>query len=143
MNRAMICRTVFTLLTLSALALHSADAAAHSRGEGAKRWLQRLDQNGDGALSLSEALSAHRTRFAKLDSNDDNLISRSELAVVTRARSLDARWSKLDLNRDTRISLQEYEQFYSERFAALDLNRDQVLSIDELRAARKRSGRGA
>jgi Ca2+-binding EF-hand superfamily protein len=108
-------------------------AGAHSNR------LQRLDTNQDGALSLSEALNARHSSFAKLDGNRDAFVQASELAQQAgRAKRLARRFARIDENNDQQISATEWDKPIAKLFAHLDTNNDRQISREEFQQARLR-----
>ena len=110
------------------------EAAAHPRL--AERFDQ-LDKNRDGRLDASERpqLKGHRGGgMAMLDANKDGVIDRAEAAKFPKFAQ---HFDQLDKNRDGRIDASERPQFKGHRgggMAMLDANKDGV--IDRAEAAK-------
>jgi hypothetical protein len=77
--------------TVFAVSAAPAAAAAHSEGGNASARLQqefkKLDENGDGYMSLAEAQTAFETAFQAADRNGDGRLSLEEYAKYTKARA--------------------------------------------------------
>ncbi|TIP74517.1 MAG: hypothetical protein E5X53_02455 [Mesorhizobium sp.] len=76
-----------------------APLSAYGQGEDmpGKRMLQRVDTNGDGAISKDEMLAARERMFTKLDRNDDGVIDEKEIegardAIMDRRRRASCAW---------------------------------------------------
>ncbi|AZO67273.1 MULTISPECIES: EF-hand domain-containing protein [unclassified Mesorhizobium] len=122
-------------------------SAAHGQGNDTpgKRILQRLDTNGDGAISRDEMLAARERMFTKLDRNGDGVIGEKEIegardAIIDRADAAQARlgnrWRRMDTNGDGKVSEVEFRNRMP-LFDLADRNGDGTLSADEIAAVRK------
>jgi Ca2+-binding EF-hand superfamily protein len=110
-----------------------------------KRILQRVDTNGDGAVSKDEMLAARERLFTKLDRNDDGVIDEKEIegardTIMDRADAAQARlgirWRRMDKNGDGKVSEEEFRNRMP-LFDLVDRNGDGSLSADEIAAIRK------
>ncbi|GLS39273.1 hypothetical protein GCM10010869_48700 [Mesorhizobium tianshanense] len=110
-----------------------------------KRMLQRVDVNGDGAISKDEMLAARERLFTKLDRNGDGVIDEKEIegardAIMDRADAAQARlgtrWRRMDGNGDGKVSEDEFRNRMP-LFDLADRNGDGALSADEIAAVRK------
>lgn len=108
-----------------------------SANAGALSERKRVDQNGDGALSLTELQQAKRERFQDLDRNRDGALLLGEFTT----RRMERRFQNLDQNKDGRLSGSEWESKLAERFARLDQNQNRLLEREEIRALRGRNRR--
>ena len=103
--------------------------------------VQKHDRDGDGALSMSEYLAAHKganaARFKRLDGDGDGKIIAREMAKKWTAHKSerkgkggrsDKRFKRMDRNSDGTVSRAEYDQTLRAFFARLDRNKDGVLS---------------
>jgi Ca2+-binding EF-hand superfamily protein len=125
-------------------------SAAHAQGipgkdTPGKRILQRVDTNGDGAISKDEMLAARERMFTKLDRNGDGAIDEKEIegardAIMDRADAAQARlgnrWRRMDTNGDGKVSEDEFRNRMP-LFDLADRNGDGTLSADEIAAVRK------
>ena len=104
------------ITTLSALAF------AHG-GHG-----KRMDTNGDGKVTLAEALAGSKQRFEHMDKNKNGVVTKDE--VQGRGQRFIER---ADSNKDGQVTLAEAEAKARAWFQKLDANKDGVLAGDELR----------
>lgn len=66
---------------------HSDDGARHGgrHGKFMGKMLERMDTDGDGAVSEAEFVEAHRERFARMDGNGDGQLERDEVRAHHKA----------------------------------------------------------
>lgn len=118
---------------------------ALSAGPGvAQTAFQRLDTNGNGAISREEFLALRREMFARIDADKSGTITRAEIEAArqaaaqasgragsgTRQAQADERiWSQ-DANGDGQLTLAEYTA-QTRGFDMADRNRDGQLSAAE------------
>lgn len=119
--------------------------AAAAQDMSGQRILQRLDTNGDGAISKDEMLAARQGLFKRLDRNGDGVIDENEIetarqAIDDRALAAEARlanrWRRMDRNGDGKVTEDEF-QASTPLFDLADRNGDGRLSADEIAAIRK------
>ncbi|PBB24222.1 MULTISPECIES: EF-hand domain-containing protein [unclassified Mesorhizobium] len=119
--------------------------AAAAQDMPGQRILQRLDTNGDGAISKDEMLAARGRLFKRLDRNGDGVIDENEIetarqAIDDRALAAEARlgnrWRRMDRNGDGKVTESEF-QASTPLFDLADRNGDGRLSADEIAAIRK------
>lgn len=67
-------------------------------------WFQKVDTNGDGAISRDEATAKSTERFGRFDKNDDGQISLEEWNNVHLAR-----FDKGDTNGDGQVTQEEID----------------------------------
>ncbi|TPM07352.1 MULTISPECIES: EF-hand domain-containing protein [unclassified Mesorhizobium] len=119
--------------------------AAQAQDMPGQRILQRIDTNGDGAISKDEMTAARERLFRKLDRNGDVVIDEKEIesarqaikdrAEVAQAR-LGNRWRRLDTNGDGKVSEKEFASSMP-LFDLADRDGDGKLSADEIASVRK------
>lgn len=143
------------IMTLSALlAAGSLAIAEEGKGKGAGKgkggkgggeMLKRLDKNGDGAISKSEAPEQVWTRLSKLDKNGDDTVSKEEFAAARQGQSGGAAmFEKADKNKDGKLTQDEVPQYW-ERIAKADLDKDGAVTKEEMAKARayaEKQGKG-
>lgn len=110
-------------MVLGFAALTTLGGAAFAHG-GHGRW--NADTNGDGKVTLDEALAAAKARFDKRDKNKDGVLTKDELGE--RGQRL---FAKADTNNDGKITAAERDAAVRAMFAAKDANKDGVLTKDE------------
>lgn len=73
-------------ITLAGAFCLGATVTAQAAGDGpvpkphfSKKMLERMDENGDGRVSLSEFMEEHERRFEAMDRNDDGLLDADEI----------------------------------------------------------------
>lgn len=158
LTKSMLALTA-TALSFTALAA-TGDTAKPEAGEarGGGGWmLQRLDTDGDGAISLQEFQAAGDARFARLDTDGDGRFSPAELAAAgpgwgkqdgeragpraegrseERAARMEQHrarlFSRMDADGDGYVNRAEFDDAHLARFSALDLNGNGVIDADEL-----------
>jgi hypothetical protein len=118
------------LAAFSFLTLASAVALAHGGGKGPRG--ARMDENGDGKVTLAEAQAAAKKRFEHFDKNRDGVITKDELGG-----GFHPRFEFADANGDGKVTLAEAQQKAKEFFTKADANKDNVLTHDEMAAAWK------
>lgn len=108
--------TAFWLGTgLAALGALSAPASAQSRIETTTDYLQRMDADGDGRVSLEEYLAWMSYAFDAMDADGDGVLGPAEQPggtgkPITRSQHiarLTARFQRQDINRDGYLSATE------------------------------------
>lgn len=130
------------LLGLAPVSVALAGDAGDMPGQ---RILQRIDTNGDGAISKDEIMAARERIFKRLDRNGDGVIDEKEIetarqAIEDRAGAAEARlgtrWRRMDRNGDGKVTEDEF-QASTPLFDLADRNGDGKLSADEIAAIRK------
>lgn len=132
----------YMLAVVAALLLPQA-AQAHLepsvRGRTALAGFNRLDHDGDGALTLAELRGRGKEKgadalFALLDADGDGRLSVKELGAASGA--LLARFDAYDVNKDGFVARREFPNYVDPQLlTALDRNRDGRLALAELRPA--------
>lgn len=138
--------SLLAALLLGLAPLSAAQAGnAPSQDMPGQRILQRIDTNGDGAISKDEIMSARERIFKRLDRNGDGVIDEKEIetarqAIADRAAATEARlgtrWRRMDRNGDGKVTEEEF-QASTPLFDLADRNGDGKLSADEIAAIRK------
>lgn len=97
-----------------------------------ERVIERLDDNGDGLVSLDEfempKRESGRHRWEALDSNDDGELTRAE--VQGHVNEQWQRFESMDSNNDDRVTRAEAQ---AALFSRLDSNKDGYLDASELK----------
>ena len=99
----------------SCLALLLAGSAAHAQVADTRSYLQRMDTDGDGRVSVEEYVQWMLYAFERMDRNGDGVLSADELpggkgAPITRQQqrqTLIQRFHKQDANGDGYLSAKE------------------------------------
>jgi Ca2+-binding EF-hand superfamily protein len=151
MVRLRVMRRRWVLVVLAGLAaLVAATARAGETGSGRlmERLLQRLDTDGDGALSAAEGEAAAETMFERRDADGDGVLREAEFMAergsgwlsAEQRQKLDAlrarRFAAMDKDGDGRVTAAEYFAAAQQRFTAADGNGDGRVTKDELRSLR-------
>jgi Ca2+-binding EF-hand superfamily protein len=139
------------IVTLAGLAMIVASAArAGETGSGRlmERLLQKMDTDGDGALSAAEGEAAAEKMFDWLDANGDGVLTKEEFTArkggkrlsAEQQQKLDAvrakRFAAMDKDGDGQVSAAEFFAAAQQRFTAADANGDGRVTQDELRSLR-------
>ena len=126
-----------------------AGAAPVHPGGGPAMMFERLDRNGDGAITRDEAKRQRGEMFDRLDRNKDGYLEEDEARLVQkkhhfmrkmhRAERRTDRHMAMDADKDGKISLSEFTNAPSPLFKRLDSNGDGAISAGERKAARSRA----
>ena len=117
-------------------------AAPPGAAEGTKsgkmmRGMDRLDTDGDGAISLEEFSGKRLERLESADADGDGTLSATELQdhITKREAERKARRAarRLDVDGDGKVTLAEIESQQKKRFALMDANDDGKLDQREMR----------
>jgi len=126
-----------------------ANAASTPGARGGDRFFERLDLDGNGAVSFDEMRVARDRWVVAVDANRDGRISRAEfLSAPPRGRNGQVSplhrtrrariFKRIDMNGDGFIDVMERKASLKRWFARRDTDGDGRLSLAELRAARAR-----
>lgn len=135
-------RHVILPAVVAALVLPAAAAAQLAPSQGGRTALasfNRLDRDGDRALTLAEFRTRGREKgaevlFALLDADGDGRLAVKELGAPSGA--LFARFDAYDVNTDGFVARREFPNFVDPLLVvALDRNRDGRLALAEIRPA--------
>ncbi|HEY3495891.1 MAG TPA: hypothetical protein VGK73_14435 [Polyangiaceae bacterium] len=110
--------TAFGLVTAMTTAALACGGGEHKAG---------ADANKDGKITLDEATTALKTRFAAVDANKDNSVTSAELG--DRGKRM---FERADANKDGKVTLAEAQTALGQWFTQRDKNGDKVLSGDEM-----------
>jgi Ca2+-binding EF-hand superfamily protein len=126
-------------LAMLAMLLFSGVAAArNARSRSAfcaARFVEILDTNGDGTVSVAEVFAEHARLFAAADLNRDGILSVDEFRRRGRLfQSLGTAtlFDMLDTNGDQTLSPEEINQPSQRWFSRYDLNGDGAMAAGEL-----------
>lgn len=126
-------------LAVSSVAITSAVYAHKGSGPRAEQMFERMDANGDQAVTLDEAQTFAAARFTSMDSNGDGVVDRAERRQMRGGRGAE-RFARLDTDGDGLISKAEMTAQRGERaekrFAKLDQNADGFISSEEAMQAK-------
>jgi hypothetical protein len=117
-------------------------SGGHRHGE---RMMHRLDLNGDGMISPTEANAVGTVRFLSMDADGDGIITEAEMQERMRKRMTERtakRFAMMDQNGDGRVDRAEFEETGTARFERMDSNGDGQVSTEDFRAQRHGRGRG-
>ncbi|MEM1162821.1 MAG: EF-hand domain-containing protein [Pseudomonadota bacterium] len=131
------------ILGLGTVAVTGTMALAQS--ERGQKMFERVDANGDGLISISEARAMREERFGKMDANGDGRVTLAELQETGKARRAERmakRFEKMDANGNGAIERTEFEDMAEARFERIDQNGDGALSQDEIRQSRRNGRQG-
>ncbi|MGV8941139.1 MAG: hypothetical protein ACOH1P_06285 [Lysobacter sp.] len=106
------------MFVLPALVAVSAPAPAQSRVDTTRDYLQRMDTNRDGRVSLDEYLAWMSYAFERMDSDGDGILSPAEQPG----------------GKGKPLSRSQHRARLTDRFARQDANRDGFLDAAELAA---------
>jgi Ca2+-binding EF-hand superfamily protein len=143
---------IVVLMTPAAMA---DDRAAPGQGRAMylDRFFDKLDGDGDGAVSRAEAEQAGENIFAMLDTDGDGVVSEQEFLQPRRSADPGAGWAErwrehrarrfaaMDRDGDGVITPEEREDFGDRRFAMADANGDGLVTRAEMRALLRKRGR--
>jgi Ca2+-binding EF-hand superfamily protein len=111
-----------------------ADELAHHYAAHTRAVFQKLDQNGDGKLEMSELPVALRRMLTAADRDGDGAISSDEFVAHHNARLL-ARLRRADANGDGALEPDEVGPLHWARLQAADADHDGKVTFAELRRA--------
>lgn len=148
-----------TVLAISAIAIAaSATAFAAERGHDRRsgehfsmHMLERLDVDGNGAVTLEEFLTSTNDRFEAADADDDGIVTEDELSKIVEERGKRGGMRFLerhDKDDDGKLSLEEATQLALDRakrrFERADVDGDGFITAEEAgKIGGRRAGRHA
>jgi Ca2+-binding EF-hand superfamily protein len=139
---------IVVLVGLGAMATAAARAGEAGSGRLMERLFQKMDSDGDGALSAAEGEAAAETMFDRRDANGDGVLTEAEFMAEKgggrlsseQQQKLDAlrakRFAAMNKDGDGQVSAAEFFAAAQQRFTAADGNGDGRVTKDELRALR-------
>ena len=111
----------------------------------ASRFLNALDTNKDGKVSLAELVASKQSWLSAMDGNKDGVATQAEIDAgrqARRAEHLDKMFAGQDTNKDGRIGREE-SHMPARWFARVDANNDGNLTREELaQHPGRRDGKG-
>ena len=108
------------------------------RGDGlrAEMRFERIDADGDGAVTFTELFQRVAEHFAEADADDSGLVTLEEIvaAVDNRraARMAGHMLSRFDTDGDGRLAIDEVEERLQKHFALLDFDNSGSVTEDEM-----------
>lgn len=131
-------KTTLLIPTLAAVLLVTSPAIAR---EG--RIFDRLDANGDGAITFEELQSHRDAMLERVDANGDGVVSRDEMQARVaerqskRAERAGQRFERLDANGDGMVDRDERRAAAEARFERMDRDGDGRITREEARELRE------
>ncbi|MEQ9314901.1 MAG: EF-hand domain-containing protein [Henriciella sp.] len=123
----------------------------HEDGDYKSRMIEKLDTNGDGAISKAEADAAKAARFAEADANGDGGLTMAELEAFHEAERERRReemkqrmFARADANSDGVISIDEFDlrgRGGEDMFDRIDADDDGILTAEELEEMKGHHGK--
>jgi len=122
-----------TILTAAVAAVFAGSVIRHPAAASptGTSLLRELTGSNHGSITLSEAESAARRKFAELDVKHDRLLTPREVASIM---SRDA-FIRADTDRDGLLNMREYLADVHRRFIAADVDHDGTLNAEDLASA--------
>ena len=138
-----------TFLSAGLCTLLVAATLAEAGGRG--QLFDRMDQDGDGLVTRSEAEQARASRFERLDADADGYVTIEEMSAHKRRDGGEAKadrrarhFARLDQDGDGRISQAEFTAGSAHWIDRVDGDGDGAVSREEWRiAAERRKGKGS
>ncbi len=112
--------------------------AGGMRGDGprAEMRFERIDADGDGAVTFTEFFQPMAERFAEADADANGLVTFEEIVEAAdnrRAARMAGRMiSRFDVNGDGQLAIDEIESRQQKQFALLDFDESGSVTEDEL-----------
>lgn len=136
--------SLLAALALLAPGLALAEAQAGAREQFMQERFERLDRDGDGAITREEIDAKHNEHFAKADVNGDGDLSVAEMLLMReqrRLKHLERRRNHLDADGDGKVTAAEFAAARAGFFDRADADGDGALTLDEMMAFRPRHHR--
>jgi Ca2+-binding EF-hand superfamily protein len=104
MNKKMILSLAAAAAVAGGLAAYAAEASeGHGRHHG--HLFERMDSDGNGAISLTEAQEVAKKRFQRMDANGDGVITEADFLAMAGER-----FQKMDANGDGQVTKEEAQE---------------------------------
>ena len=123
-----------TAILVAPLAMQ-ANAFGGKGGKHGQNFIERMDTDGDGAVSREEIDAKRAEKFAEFDVNKDGQLSADEFTALQEDRKRkrqEARFQRLDADGSDSVSADEFGSRTDKMFARFDKNEDGKLTSDEL-----------
>ncbi len=104
-------------------------------GKFGEKFIERMDTNGDGAVTQAEIDAKHAEKFAEFDANKDGQLSEAEFSALEEARRQErhkAHFQRIDADGNNVVSADEFGGRSSKMFERFDKNNDGKLTADEM-----------
>lgn len=132
----------YIFIGLATLALVAGAALAQDENRAGKMF-QKIDGNGDGRITETEAGAFQAERFRRMDTDGDGAVTLVEIEAELRRMAPEQaakRFERLDGNGDGAITRAEFEARAANRFARMDTNGDGAITREEVQALKGRRG---
>lgn len=131
---------LLALILVGSAALAVTAAPAMAQQPNPDEMLARADANGDGNISMDEAMALRAQSFAQLDRNGDGVISGDDRPRGPFAARFDQAFEQVEANfdgdRDGQVTEDEMMSAPAPAFERGDLDGDGVLTAEEMAALR-------
>ncbi|GAB3726499.1 hypothetical protein GCM10028862_01860 [Luteimonas pelagia] len=129
------------LAAIAATGLLAAGLLVAAPGGKGGQFFDKLDANGDGAVSRQEAAAMKAAHLAELDANNDGFVEYDEMKAAREARARAHFTERHDANGDGRVSVDEMGMRGEGMFERMDTNKDGSISREEMAQGHGRHGR--
>ena len=112
-------------------------------GKGGQHFIERMDTNGDGAVTAEEIEAQRAGKFAQFDANKDGELSPDEFNALEedmRRERQQAHFQRMDADGNKSVSLEEFSGPRDKMFERFDKNKDGKLTADEM--SKRGKGKG-
>ncbi len=133
-TKAMLAAGATAALVLP-LTFHANAGPDGKGGKFGKAFIERMDADGDGAVTKAEIESKRTAKFDEFDANKDGQLSADEFNALHEDRKqkrMEARFAKFDEDNNSTISAEEFGSRTDDMFERFDKNKDGKLTADEL-----------
>ena len=125
------------LAVAAAVAVVAGGLAMAGPGGHGGRMLERLDLDGDGAISRDEARAFGDGRFQRWDRDSDGAVTEAEMIEAAQERianRVGKMFARMDRNGDGRLERAELDAMGDARFERMDTDGDGRISVQEIEA---------